>query len=525
MSVERNDRSYDIIVIGSGAGGASLAQRLAPTGKSILLIERGEHMPVEPENWSPKDVFIKNRYKANENWRDRKGGRFRPNINYWVGGNTIFYGAALYRFRKRDFEEVAHHGGGVSPAWPISYDDLAPYYMEAEALWGVHGARGADLTDDADAPPYPKPALKHDPEMARLKTQLTGLGLHPFEMPVAVDRLEDSPGESRCIRCRTCGGYPCLREAKSDGRKMVARAQAHDRVELLTGARVTRLETDKSGRTISAVVYEKDGGEERVKGDIVVLAAGALNSAAILLASSGGRKSAALANSSDQVGRNYMFHTGSASLTFAMRKIETDFPKTIAINDWYWGDPEGGFDFPMGHVQALEYLHGDVLRGQISNRVPSWLIPPAFADALGDRILAFLVMTEDLPEARNRVRLNRNGEIRLDYWHNNLAAHKRLIGRFHHYMSRAGRICRCLRGYEAQLDGVLPIYGTAHQCGTLRMGKDPRSSVVDRDCKAHDLDNLYVADTGVFVSSAAVNPALTCIANSLRVADIIAKRH
>ena len=292
----------------------------------------------------------------------------------------------------------------------------------------------------------------------------------------------------------------------------------------MTGARVTRLETDRSGRAVSAVVYEKDGGEERVRGDIVVLAAGAINSAAILLASSG-RNSTALANSSDQVGRNYMFHTGSASLTFAMRKIETDFPKTIAINDWYWGDPDGGFDFPMGHVQALEYLHGDVLRGQISNSVPSWLIPPAFADALGDRILAFLVMTEDLPEARNRVRLNRKGEIRLDYWYNNLAAHKRLISRFHLYMSRAGRICRCLRGYEAQLDGVLPIYGTAHQCGTLRMGQDPRSSVVDAGCKAHDLDNLYVADTSIFVSSAAVNPALTCIANSLRVADIIANRH
>lgn len=525
MSFQRHDRSYDIVIIGSGAGGASLAQRLAPSGKSILIIERGEHMPVEPENWSPKDVFIKNRYKADEKWRDRKGGRFRPNINYWVGGNTIFYGAALYRFRKRDFEKVSHHGGGVSPAWPISYDDLAPYYTEAETLWGVHGKRGADSTDDADAPPYAKPPLKHDPEIARLKSQLTTLGLHPFEMPIAVDREEDNPAASHCIRCRTCGGYPCLREAKSDGRKMVARAAAHDRVELLTGARVTRLETDAAGRTVTSVVYEKDGGEQRVKGDIVVLAAGAINSAAILLASDGGKRSSALANRSDQVGRNYMFHTGSASLTFALKKVEADFPKTMAINDWYWGDPEGGFDFPMGHVQGLEFLHGDVLRGQISNSVPSWLIPPVVADALGERILAFLIMTEDLPEARNRIRLTKDRKIRIDYWYNNLVAHKRLIGRFHHYMTKAGRICRCLRGYEAQLDGVLPIYGTAHQCGTLRMGSDAKSSVVDRDCKAHDLDNLYVADTSVFVSSAAVNPALTCIANSLRVADIIAKRH
>ncbi|MFZ5616377.1 MAG: GMC family oxidoreductase [Pseudomonadota bacterium] len=524
MSVLRGDRSYDIVVIGSGAGGASLAQRLAKSGKSILILERGEHVPVEPENWSPKDVFIRNRYKADEKWRDRKGGYFRPNINYWVGGNTIFYGAALYRFRKRDFEAVPHYGRRVSPAWPISYDDLAPYYDEAETLWGVHGARGADMTDDAGAPPYPKPALKHDPEIARLKTQLSSLGLHPFEMPVAVDRNDDAPDMSACIRCRTCGGYPCLREAKSDGRKMVARARAHENVELLTGARATRLETDRSGRSVSAVVFETASGEERVRADIVVLAAGAINSAAILLASTGGRHSNGLANRSDQVGRNYMFHTASASLTFALRKVETDFPKTLAINDCYWGDPDGGFDFPMGHVQALEYLHGDVLRGQISNRAPSWLIPPAFADAIGDRTLAFLVMTEDLPEARNRIRLAHDGAIRLDYWYNNLTPHKRLIGRFHHYMSRTGRMCRCLRGYEARLDGVLPIYGTAHQCGTLRMGNDPKSSVVGADCKAHDLDNLYVADTSVFVSSAAVNPALTCIANALRVADRIEER-
>ncbi len=219
-----------------------------------------------------------------------------------------------------------------------------------------------------------------------------------------------------------------------------------------------------------------------------------------------------------------MYHTGSASQTFSPLKVKTDIPKTMALNDWYWGDPDGGFDYPMGQVQLLEYLHGDVLRGQISNQLPSWMIPKSFADALGYRALAFLVMTEDLPEKRNRVRLTGTGQIRIDYWHNNLTAHKRLIGRFHHYMTRSGRICRCIRGYEARLDGVLPIYGTAHQCGTLRMGTDPKSSVTDPQGKAHDLDNLYVADTSVFVSSAAVNPALTCIANALRVGDIIADR-
>lgn len=524
MAHARADRSYDVVIIGSGAGGASLAQRLAATGKSILILERGKHLPVESENWDPKEVFIRQRYRSHEKWKDRRGGEFSPNIHYWVGGNTIFYGAALYRFRPRDFERVEHHGGGVSPAWPISYGELSSYYTEAEALWKVHGLRGADPIDDPEAPPYLFPPLKHDPTVAHLKAQLIGMGLHPFEMPIAVDRDEQRPVESVCIRCRTCGGYPCLREAKSDGRKMVARALDRDNVELVPGARVTRLETDRTGRSVNRVVYEVDGQEERVRGDIVVLAAGAVNSAALLLASAQANHPNGLANGSDQVGRNYMFHTASASLTFSPAKIEANFPKTMALNDWYFGDPDGGFDFPMGHVQLLEYLHGDVLRGQLANSVPAWMVPKAVADALGDRALAFLVMTEDLPESRNRVRLTRNGLIRVDYWCNNLVAHKRLIGRFHHYMTRSGRLCRCIRGYEARLDGILPLYGTAHQCGTLRMGKEANSSVVDSNCKAHDLNNLYVADTSVFVSSAAVNPALTCIANALRVADAIAAR-
>jgi choline dehydrogenase-like flavoprotein len=242
------------------------------------------------------------------------------------------------------------------------------------------------------------------------------------------------------------------------------------------------------------------------------------------LRSANGDHPEGLANGSDQVGRNYMFHTASASLSFAWPKIEADFPKTMAVNDYYWGDPDGKFPYPMGHIQCLEYLSGDVIRGQLSNTMPSWMVPPALANFMGDRLLAFLIMTEDLPESRNRIRLDRNGGIQLDYWYNNKKAHARLIGKWHKAMAEAGRVCRCLRGYRNQIDEVIPIYGTAHQCGTLRMGADAASSVVDASCKAHQLDNLYVADTSVFVTSAAVNPALTCIANSLRVADIIAER-
>ncbi len=519
----RTDGSYDVVIIGSGAGGATLAQRLAKSGKSILILERGPHLPIEEENWNPREVFIKQRYKAHECWFDRKGKPFKPNIHYWVGGNTIFYGAALFRFRKRDFERTEHYGGAISPAWPISYDDLAPYYTEAEILWQVHGKRGSDPTDDAEAPPYAWPPLKHDPAIAQLKSQLNLLGLHPFELPVAVER-HAKPWESPCIRCHTCGGFPCLREAKSDGRKMVRRACAYDNVELVIGAKVKRLETAPGGGTVSSVIYETGGMEQQVRGDIVVLAAGAVNTAAILLASHNADHPEGLANGSDQVGRNYMFHTASASLSFALPPVEADFLKTMAINDFYWRDPDGGFDFPMGNIQLLEYLDPDVIRGQIGNTMPAWLLPRWVASMMSKRLIPFLLLTEDLPEQRNRVRLGKDGTIHLEYWYNNLVAHKRLIQRFQDTMKKAGRICKCLEGSKAQMDSIIPLFGTAHQCGTARMGNDPVSSVVDANCKAHEVDNLYICDTSVFVTSTAVNPALTTIANALRIGDIIADR-
>lgn len=512
------------MVIGSGAGGATFAQRLADTGKSILILERGEHLPVEEENWDPNAVFIKHRYRTDEEWLDRKRRKIKPNIHYWVGGNTIFYGAALYRFRRRDFDETTHYGGKKSPAWPIGYDDLAPYYLEAEHLWNVHGKRGEDPTDDGTAPAYNHPALKDDIEIQSLKTRLRSQGITPFSMPMAVEREEEMPETSPCIRCSTCGGFPCKRKAKSDGRKMVERALRHSTVSLMTGAKVMSLETNSAGNEIKRVHFEAGGEQYSVKGDVVVLAAGAVNSAAILLGSSTDKHDKGLANASDQVGRNYMFHTASASLSFAWPKIQTTFPKTLAINDFYWGDPDGGFDFPMGHVQMLEYLSGDVIRGQLGNTIPPFLIPKFIANAIGDRALPFLLMTEDLPMQKNRVQLTKNGQIKLDYWHNNLKAHSRLIERFHGIMGKAGRFCKCLRGYRAEIDAIIPVYGTAHQCGTLRMGSDKKSSVVDPSCKSHDVENLYVVDTSVFCSSAAVNPALTAIANSLRVADIVRER-
>jgi choline dehydrogenase-like flavoprotein len=515
---------FDVVIIGSGAGGGTLAQRLAPTGKKILILERGEHIPREAENWDSKAVFIDRRYRTKEQWFDRRGKPFTPNTHYWVGGNTTFYGAALMRLREGDFHET-RHAGGISPAWPIDLSDLAPYYAEAERLWRVHGARGVDPTEKGNEPAYPYPAIHDDPGIVRLRTHLQGQGWRPFSLPLGVNLDEDHPITSPCIRCKTCGGYPCLLKAKSDARTIaVEPLLGQPNVTLLTGRKVIRLETDGPGRTVTEVVCETPQGQERWSGDIVVLAAGAVNSAAILLGSAGAAHPNGLANGSDQVGRNYAFHTLTAMVSLTIAPIDSVFPKTLAVNDFYWRDPDGSFDFPMGHIQLLEYMSGQTLEGQVSDWLPPALVPDVFMDSVAERLLSFLLISEDLPMPDNRVRLGADGRITLEYVHNNLEGHDRLVKRLRTALDGFVDHAHPFSQHHLELDSLLPLYGTAHQVGTLKFGDDPKSSVLDRFCKAHELDNLYAVDSSFFVSSAAVNPTLTIVANALRVGDHLKER-
>ena len=515
---------FDIIIVGSGAGGGTLAQRLAPTGKKILILERGEHLPREAVNWDSKTVFIDRKYRTKEHWYDKAGKPFIPNTHYWVGGNTTFYGAALMRLRKGDFEET-RHAGGVSPEWPIKLADLAPYYAEAETLWRVHGARGIDPTESGDEPAYAYPPITHDPGIARLQTHLEGQGWRPFHLPLGVNLDEGHPVTSACIRCKTCGGYPCLVKAKSDARSLaVEPLLGLPNITLLTGRKVMKLETDGAGRTVTEVVCETEQGEERWTGDIVVLAAGAVNTACILLASNNIAHPNGLANGSDQVGRNYAFHTLTAMVSLTAGPLDSTFPKTLAVNDFYWKDPNGGFDFPMGHIQLLEYMSGKTLEGQVSDWLPPALVPDIFTNAVAERLLSFLVISEDLPMAENRVRLGADGRINLDYTHNNLEGHERLVKTLHSALDGFVDHAHPFSQHRLEFDSLLPLYGTAHQVGTARFGHDPKTSVLDVNCKAHEVDNLYVVDSSFFVSSGAVNPTLTIVANAMRVGDHLKER-
>ena len=516
--------TFDVIIVGSGAGGATLAQRLAPTGKKILILERGEHLPREAENWDSKAVFIDHRYRTKEQWYDKRGKPFVPNTHYWVGGNTTFYGAALMRLRRNDFEEVRHKGG-ISAAWPIRLEDLAPYYTEAETLWRVHGARGVDPTEAGDEPPYACPPITNDPGIERLKVHFENQGWRPFSLPLGVNLDEAHPVTSACIRCKTCGGYPCLLKAKSDARTLaVEPVLGQPNVTLLTGRKVVRLETDGSGKTVTEVVCETEHGEERWGGDIVVLAAGAVNTACVLLGSANAAHPNGLANGSDQVGRNYAFHTLTAMVSLTAAVEDINFPKTIAVNDFYWKDPRGGFDFPMGHIQLLEYMSGKTLEGQVSDWLPPALVPDVFMNAMAHRMLSFLVISEDLADPNNRVKLGSDGRITLDYTHNNLEGHDRLVKTLQAALDGFTDHAHPLSQHHFELDSLLPLYGTAHQVGTTRFGADPKSSVLDINCKAHQLDNLYVVDSSFFVTSAAVNPTLTIVANAMRVGDHLKAR-
>ena len=515
---------YDIAIIGTGAGGGTLLHALAGRGKRILVLERGDYVPREKANWSTRAVNLEGRYQTTEVWRDHDGQPLHPHTNYYVGGNTKFYGAALFRLRREDFGEVKHWGG-VSPAWPIGYEDMEPYYTAAERLYHVHGERGVDPTDPPASAPYPHPAVSHEPRLQQLHDDWARLGLRPFHVPLGIMLDERNPRASRCIRCETCDGHPCLVGAKSDAQVVaVDPALADPNVTLLTNAYVAKLETSASGREVTRLVVTRGGATETHSADVVVVSAGAINSAALLLRSASDRHPRGLANGSDMVGRHYMGHVNSVLMAISRCPNPTVFQKTLGLNDFYLGSPE--WEHPMGHISFVGKLDADTLRGGAPAIAPGWSL-----DLMAKHSMDFWLTSEDLPDPDNRVTLDREGNIVLAYRPNNETAHHRLIAKLEQLMKQQ-RKCgvhghECHEGLFSRnlfLGQRIPLAGVAHQNGTARFGRDPRESVLDVNCRAHEVDNLYVVDASFFPSSAAVNPALTIMANALRVADHLKSR-
>lgn len=509
-----NNLEYDLIIIGTGAAGGTLARTLAPTGKRILILERGGFLPKEKENWDSREVYGKDRYRTSELWYDAEGNPFRPFTHYFVGGNTKFYGSAHYRLREKDFEEVVHKGG-ISPAWPLKYQDFEPYYTQAEQLFDVHGQRHGDPTEPPSEAPYPHPPISHEPPIAKLADALKKKGLHPAYQPLGLRLNEANRSLSECVRCDTCDGFPCLVDAKADGDLNGVRPTfMYPNVTLKTHAKVTRLHTDESGRAVTAVETEIHGETHLFSAQVVVVAAGALNSAALLLRSANRQHPNGLANSSDLVGRNYMRHKICAVVELGLKRNPTVYPKTMAINDFYWG--EADFPYPMGHVQTLGNINEDRAATNSPPFIPSQLIPMSVFKAAAERTTPWFLIGEDLPDPNNRIRVD-DGRIVLEYTSNNDEAFNRLIERWK-------GVLKSLNPYSVLFTSEMTLKDVGHQCGTCRFGPDPTTSVLDLNCRTHDVDNLYVVDGGFFPSSAALNPTLTIIANALRVAEHLQAR-
>jgi choline dehydrogenase-like flavoprotein len=512
--------AYDVIIIGTGAGGGTLARHLAASGKRILLLERGDWLPREPQNWLAQDVFVDNRYVSEDTWYDDSGRPFQPQIHYFVGGATKLYGAALYRLRAEDFGELEHHDG-VSPAWPISYDDLEPYYTLAEQHYEVHGARGEDPTEPHASAPYPFPPVSHEPRIQQLSDDLEAAGFQPFHAPCGIRLNESNMPYSACVRCANCDGFVCAVQGKSDAEVLGVRpALEHPNVELLTNAQAVKLETNEAGSEVTGVVVERDGETATYTADLVVLACGAANTAKLLLMSAMDKHPNGLANGSDQVGRNYMFHNSQAVLALSREENPTVFQKTLGLNDFYFAGR--GHDYPLGNIQMVGKSQAPMFRGERPGETklaPQWTL-----EKVAKHAIDFWLSTEDLPVAENRVTIDKDGKLTLSYKATNDKPKQELNKQLHSMLGKLHMEPDHLFHRFAYMKNDIPVAGVAHQAGTARMGDDAATSVVNTDCRAHELDNLYVVDTSVFPSIGAVNPALTAMANSLRVGDHLLER-
>ena len=497
----QNER-FDIVVIGSGAGGGTIARALASTSARILVLERGDFVPQEAENWDPGAVWKQLRYRVDERWLDRQGREFQPYTHYCVGGNTKFWGSVLYRLRREDFQAV-EHTDGVSPAWPIDYETLEPYYERAERLYHVRGQHGIDPTEPSRGP-YPFPPVPHAPAVAEIVERLRSFGLHPSPLPLGLLRPGDPDG---CVLCNTCNSFPCRIHAKSDADVCCVRpAIQQPTVSLWTNAFARRLMTDASGRKVEAVEVERNGETLRVEAPLVIVSCGAVNSAALLLRSASAKHPAGLANSSGLVGRRYMAHLATMMQGFhPFRRNDTVFQKTVALNDFYLRGADGRP--PLGQIQSQGRTHG-VMAQTVAPWMPLWAY-----DAWVARGVDWLAMSEDLPRDVNRVTVEPDGRIRVHYQPNNLSAHQQLVGEMKRILRRLGFWVVMAHSHRDR--------NTTHQCGTMCFGTDARSSVLDTFCRTHDVDNLFVVDASFFPSSAAVNPGLTIAAQALRVADHI----
>jgi choline dehydrogenase-like flavoprotein len=505
---------YDIIIIGTGSGGSTISYKLASSGKKILILERGGFIPKEKENWDPHQVVTVGRYRPNDTWLDGENKPFKPFIHYNVGGNSKMYGAALFRFRESDFEQVQHHGGS-SPEWPLKYAIYEPYYTIAEQLYSAHGKRGIDPSEPWATNEYPLPPFPYEPLIKDLNALMEQVGLRPFPLPMGIKLPQDFTQTEAPVLLENFDGFPDPTDSKADGQVVALRpALMNKNVTLLTHAYVERLETDAGGTKVTRVVADVKGERMVFHADIIIIACGAVNSAALMLRSANDKHPNGLANSSDQVGRNLMLHHNGCLVAFTKDRInDCVFQKSLGLADFYHGADNS--EYPLGEIQLMGRNDPDTILWLAEN-----IYPGKTYEELKQMTIDFWLTSEDLPAPENRVTLTRDGQIKVFYSRNNYTAYEKLKDKLKEVFVKIGALDDRFKGIQwAGYD--LDISGMSHQNGTMRFGNDPATSVLDLNCKAHDLENLYVVDASFFPSCGAFNPSLTIAANALRVGDHI----
>ena len=502
---------YDIIIIGTGSGGSTIAYKLASTGKRILILERGGFIPKEKENWDPHEVVTLGRYRPKEVWYDKDDKAFTPFIHYNVGGNSKMYGAALFRFRESDFEEVKHYGG-ISPEWPLKYIDYENYYEQAEKLYSVHGKRGVDPTEPFAVAEYPLPPLEYEPFIKDLESKMMLLGLRPFPLPMGIKLPQDYTSSESPVVLENFDGFPDPTDSKADGQISCLRPSLKNKnVTLMTHAYVEKLLTDPSGERVVAALVIINGEKIRMRAETFIVACGAVNSAALFLRSANEMHPNGLANSSDLIGRNLMVHHNGCLVAFTKKKNDSVFQKSLGLADFYHNG--GDSDLPLGEIQLMGRNDPDTILWLAEK-----IYPGKTYKELKEITIDFWLTAEDLPNENNRVTLREDGSIRVNYFTTNYTAYENLKEKLKKIFVSLGEIDP--DSEDTQWNGYdLDVSGMSHQNGTLRFGANPTSSVLDLNCKTHDLENIYVVDASFFPSCGAFNPALTIAANALRVGD------
>ncbi|CAN7455004.1 GMC family oxidoreductase [Rhizobium sp. LjRoot30] len=492
----------DIVIIGSGIGGSTVAAGLAATGADILILEAGNHIEDRPENRDQRAIFQRGHFRPKEFWYEADGTAFNPGNYYNVGGNSKFYGAVLVRYRKEDFEEMAHLEG-VSPAWPFPYEELEPWYSQAEQMYQVRGALGEDPTEPAHSLPYAFPPVPEEPAIAKVRARLKANGIHPYSLPLGVDI------DRWLSKAKTpWDAHPNSADGKMDAETTaLALALQHPNVRLQTGSRVTRLVTAADGGAIETVEYEKAGERHSISPKLVILSAGAVQSSVLLQRSANDKHPTGLANASDQVGRNFMNHNSSAVIALSpFYKNDSVYQKTFGFNDFYLSDGEGGP--PLGNVQLLGKVSGKILKANMP-AIPEWLL-----DRVASHAIDFYAMSEDIPHPESRIMVD--GDRIVLKWHRtNWQAHLDLVSKLKGVLRAAGFPIVLSRAFDKRTP--------SHQCGTVVIGTDPAQAPLDVYCRAFQHQNLFVVDASFLPTSAAVNPALTVAAQALRVADHITR--